>query len=423
MGVNPKGDRRIVVVGGGMSGLSAAVEAADAGLSVVLIEKEAYLGGRVARMARYFPKLCPPGCGLEINFRRLRANPLVEVLTLSEVVAVSGPPGDFTVRVRTEPRYITEKCTGCGACESEARTLVMNSFDYGMSMCKCVGLPHGFAYPARHRLRPEILGTEEAEAIRDACPYGAVDLDMKPDEAEIRASAIIWATGWKPYDAGRIGYLGFGEHPNLITNVMMERLAAPDGPTGGRIVRPDDGGVVKRVAFIQCVGSRDENHLPYCSGVCCLATLKQAEMVLEQNPDAGVFVYFIDMRAFGRYEDVYVRAQLNSRIMLVKGKPGEVTVDRRTGLLTLQVEDQGSGTIVKEGFDLVVLATGMVPNGPPDGLLPGVAADADGFFPGDETVHAGVIPAGCVKRPMDVASSVRDGTGAVVKAIQIARGR
>lgn len=422
MGADPRNGQPIVVVGGGMSGLSAAVEAAEAGFPVVLVEKEASLGGRVARMAKYFPKLCPPSCGLEINYRRLRGNPLVRCLTLSEVVWISGEPGALTVTVRTEPRYVTEKCTGCGACESAARTRLPNSFDYGMSDAPVVGLPHAFAYPARYRLSPEIIGTEEAEAIRDACPYGAIDLDMQAREFDLDASAVIWATGWRPYGAERIGYAGFGMFPNLVTNVMMERLAAPDGPTGGRIVRPDDGSAVKKVAFIQCAGSRDENHLPYCSGVCCLATLKQADMVLEANPEARVFIYFIDIRAFGRYEDVYARAQLNSRIMLVKGKPGEVVREPATGRLSLQVEDQGSGTIVKESFDLVVLATGMVPNAPAAGLREGLDADSDGFLTGLDD-STGVIPAGCVKRPMDVASSVRDATGAVMRAIRMAGGR
>ena len=249
------GNRTVLVAGGGIAGLSAAVEAAEAGLQVILVEREPTLGGRVARMNKYFPKLCPPQCGLEINFRRIRNNPLISVMTMSEVEKIDGEPGDFTVSIRIKPRYVNEKCTACAKCSQAAKTEVPNPFNYGLSTVKAAYLPHEFAYPMRFVIAPEIIGTPEAEAVKAACEYGAVELDMAPQTVEVKAGAIIWATGWTPFDTSAISYYGAGKHRNVISNVVMERLASANGPTGGIILRPSDGRPVKKIAFVQCAGS------------------------------------------------------------------------------------------------------------------------------------------------------------------------
>lgn len=411
------GNRSILVVGGGMSGLSAALEAAEAGFQVYLVEKEPYLGGRVARMNKYFPKLCPPSCGLEINFRRMKNNPLIRFFTMAEVEKIQGEAGNFDVSITIRPRYVNEKCTACGLCEAAATTEVPDPFNYNMSKIKAAGLPHEFAFPMRYVIAPEIIGTEEAEKIKAACPYGAVDLDMKPQTFDLKVGSIVWATGWKPYEAEKILYYGFGKNRNVVTNVMMERLAAVNGPTSGKIVRPSDGGEVKKIAFVQCAGSRDENHLPYCSGVCCLASLKQATYLLDQNPDAQVSIYYIDIRALGKYEDFFTKVQADERITLIKGKAGEIKEDPATGLVTVQAEDQATGKILKDQFDLVVLASGMVPSSATDKVPANIAYDDNGFILGDQEIP-GIIGAGCVKRPVDVSSSVQDATAAALKAIQ-----
>lgn len=411
------GNRSILVVGGGMSGLTAALEAAEAGFPVYIVERQPYLGGRVARMNKYFPKLCPPSCGLEINFRRIKSNPLVRFFTMAEVTKVEGAAGDFDVSITIRPRYVNEKCTGCGVCQEAATTEVANEFNYGLDTVKAIHLPHEFAYPMRYLLAPEVIGSEEASAIKNACPYDAVDLEMKTQELDLKVGAIIWATGWQPYDAANISYYGFGRYQNVITNVMMERLAAFNGPTGGRIVRPSDGAPVRRIAFVQCAGSRDENHLPYCSGVCCLASLKQATYLLEQDPEAQATVFYIDIRALGKYEEFYTKVQADDRVALIKGKAGEITQDPNSGLVTVQVEDQGTGKVLKDQFDLVVLATGMVPNTPVGQFSVSLGVDDYGFVLNDQG-GSGMVGAGCAKLPVDVASSARDATAAALKAIQ-----
>jgi quinone-modifying oxidoreductase, subunit QmoA len=411
------GNRSILVVGSGMSGLSAAIEAAEAGFQVYIVEKEPYLGGRVARMNKYFPKLCPPTCGLEINFRRIKNNPLIRFFTMAEVEKISGEAGNFDAAVKIRPRYVNEKCTGCGACEAAAVTEVANPFNYGLDKVKAAWLPHEFAFPMRYVVAPEVVGTEEGEKIKAACPYDAVDLNMQPQQFDLRVGAVIWATGWEPYDAEKIPYYGFGKHRNVITNVMMERLASSNGPTKGKITRFSDGADVKKIAFVQCAGSRDENHLPYCSGVCCLASLKQATYLLDQNPDAQATIFYIDIRALGKYEHFFSKVQADERVILIKGKAGEIVEDPETGMVTVQVEDQSTGKILKDQFDLVVLATGMVP-GTATAKVPAEAAYDDyGFMLADQAVP-GIIGAGCVKRPVDVASSVQDATAAALKAIQ-----
>lgn len=413
-------NRTILVSGGGMAGISAAAEAAEAGCRVILVEREPWLGGRVARMNKYFPKLCPPQCGLEINFRRIRNNPLVKVITMAEVEKIEGAAGDFTIGIKVNPRYVNEKCTGCGKCADAASTEIGNPFDYGLSSIKSAYLPHEFAFPMRYVIAPEIIGTPEADAVKAACPYDAVDLAMQPETVEVKAGAIIWATGWKPFDTAKIAYYGAGKFKNVIPNVVMERLASANGPTQGMISRPSDGRPVKKIAFVQCAGSRDENNLAYCSGVCCLASLKQATYLLDQDPEARVSIFYIDIRTPGRSESFFTKVREDERVTLVKGKAGEIRENPETGMVTVQAEDQATGKILKEDFDLVVLAAGMVPATATDKVPAEAAYDESGFLLADGQTP-GIIGAGCVKAPGDVSASVQDATAAVLKAIQACR--
>ena len=413
--------RTIVVAGGGIAGLSAAVEAAEAGFKVILVEREPFLGGRVARMNKYFPKLCPPQCGLEINFRRIRSNPLIEVMTMSEVEKIEGEAGNFAVSIRVYPRFVNEKCTGCGKCSEAARTLIPNPFDYGLSSVKAAYLPHEFAYPMRYVIAPEVAATEEVKAIEAACEYGAVEPDMASRSVEIKAGAIIWATGWKPFDISAISYYGGGKHRNVVSNVVMERLASANGPTKGVIARPSDARPVKKIAFVQCAGSRDENNLPYCSSVCCLASLKQATYLLDREPEAEVAIFYIDIRALGRQEGFFDKVRQDGRVRLVKGKPGEITENPETGMVTVQVEDQETGKILRDEFDLVVLAAAMEPSTAGEKIpAAGVVYDENGFVVSNGPVP-GIIGAGCSRRPADVSSTVQDATAAVLRAIQACR--
>ncbi|MCU0728270.1 MAG: FAD-dependent oxidoreductase, partial [Planctomycetes bacterium] len=310
----------ILVIGGGIAGMTAAVEAAEVGHRVVLVEKDACLGGRVLRSHRYFPKMCPPACGFEINVRRIRANPRIEVHTLATVTEVAGRPGNYHVRIRLAPRYVTGvRPLPEGLAESLASERP-DDVNLGMSRTKALYRPHPFAWPAVPVLDRAALSEADAARIRAECPKEALDLDMTEREIEVDAGAIIVATGWRPYDAARIENLGFGRMGNVVTNVMLERLAAPAGPTKGAIVRPGDGKPAENVAFVQCAGSRDERHLPYCSAVCCTATLKQIRYLRERSATAKATVFYIDIRVVGRLEKLYYDILDDPNVSFVKGK-------------------------------------------------------------------------------------------------------
>jgi quinone-modifying oxidoreductase subunit QmoA len=286
-----------------------------------------------------------------------------------------------------------------------------------MSKAKAIRLPHPNAWPNRYFFDRAAVADDEAKKIADACTYGAIDLDAAESTETVEVNAVVVATGWKPYPIENLEELG-GGFSDVIANVQMERMAAVSGPTGGKIKKPSNGEAPANVAFVQCSGSRDVNHLNYCSGVCCLASLKQAQYVKEQLPEAEVTMYYIDRRTPGRNEDFLLKATALEGVKLTKGKVGRI--EEAGGKLKLHVEDVENETIVEAEHDLVVLATGMVPNAVDDDLAVFTRKDDDGFVLDD--VGSNVTVAGVARRPEDVAASVRDATGAAARAL-VAAGR
>jgi quinone-modifying oxidoreductase subunit QmoA len=240
---------------------------------------------------------------------------------------------------------------------------------------------------------------------------------MESKTVDLKVGSIIWATGWKPYDANKLDTYGFGQYPDVITNVMMERLASWTGPTKGKIVRPSDGAAPETIAFVQCAGSRDENHLPFCSGVCCLASMKQATYVRDQYPDAEIYIFFIDIRATDRLEDFYNKVKKDEKIRFFKGKVAKITQDENGKGLVLRVEDTMTEELREISADLVVLATGMQPNTSESPLPVKVPYDDYGFM-ASQIAKPGIYAAGCVRTPTFVSEVVQDGTAAALKAIQ-----
>ncbi len=314
----------ILVIGGGIAGVTTAIEAAEAGCQVILVEKDSAPGWKSGADAPILPQdFVLPSCGLEINFRRLRENPRVTVLTLAEVEEISGSPADYEVTVRLSPRFVTEACTLCGACAEACPAERPDEFNYGLSKTKAAYLPQATAYPARYVI-DRAACPDGCQACKQACLYGAIDLDQKVERKTFRVAAVVAATGWAPYDATKIENLGFGKYPNVVTNVLFERMAAVDGPTGGRILRPSDSKAPQTVAFVQCAGSRDENHLPYCSAVCCAASIKQATYIRTLYPQALATIFYIDVRTLGRLEEFYSAAAADEKVRFVKGKVAKV---------------------------------------------------------------------------------------------------
>lgn len=397
--------------------MTAALEAAEVGHRVILVEKEAHLGGRVMRTHRYFPKMCPPTCGYEINVRRIRRNPRITVHTLATVEEISGSAGNFRAKIKTLPRYVTGKHDLDESVMNQVTSERDNDFNLGMDKTKALYLPHDMAYPPVAVLDRDALSDADAATLQNVCPPDAIDLEMTEKQIEVEIGAVIAATGWRPYDAAKIDNLGFGQCQNVITNVMMERLAAQRGPTGGEIVRPSDGKKAENVAFVQCAGSRDENHLPYCSAVCCMASLKQARYLREKNENSKATIFYIDIRTVGSLEKFYYDMLEDENVVFVKGKVGKIEEEPESKDLALDVEDTLSGETLHEKFDLVVLATGIVPNTADLKIPVNLEYDDYGFVDGSTEVD-GVYAAGCTKRPCDVSRATKDSTAAALKAIQ-----
>ena len=413
----PDGNR-ILVIGGGFSGLTTAVDAAETGVEVIIVEKNPYLGGRVAQLNKYFPKLCPPLCGLEINFRRIKTNPLITFYTMAEVESISGQPGNYDVTIKQSPRYVNDNCVACNACTEACPAERQNEFNFGMDKTKAAYIPFNQAFPQKYVIDSKNCVKDCGKVCKDACKYNAIDLDMKTETIKINVNSVIVATGWNPYDPNKIDNLSYGSVKNVITNMMMERLSSPTGPTGGKIVRPSDGKPVKSIAFVQCAGSRDENHLPFCSYICCLASLKQSTYIREQYPDSKAHIFYIDIRTPGRYEKFYAKVKEDANISFIKGKVAKIEQADGSDDVVIEAEDMKTRKKIKMKFDMVVLATGMEPAGAQK-KIGGVDYSPDGF-----AIPAyGIFSAGCTKNPMDVARSSQDATAAILKAIQAGQRR
>ena len=409
----------ILVVGGGISGMSAAIEAAECGKHVVLVEKNPSLGGRVSQLYKYFPKLCHPTCGMEINLRRLKASKNIRLLTMAEVTGVSGESGNYSVDIKLSPRYVNENCTACGECGKAVSTEFPDEYNYGMKPRKGAYLPFNMAYPQRYVLDARMIGTPDADKAKAACKYDAIDLDMQESTLQLKVGAIIWATGWRPYDAAKIQPYGYDRFPNVITSVEFERMLDPYGPTGGKIQRPSDGQAPNNIAFIQCAGSRDINHLKHCSRICCMATLKQTTYVREKFGDeAKSTVYYIDIRAIDRIDDFYRRVQNDPNVTFLKSKVANITVNRANDNPILNgVDTEGYHRYANE-HDLVVLAVGMEPNVSTDHLPSDVAINVEGFIEADPA-NGAIFAAGCSADALDVNRAVQNATAAALRAIQV----
>ncbi|MGB3648539.1 MAG: CoB--CoM heterodisulfide reductase iron-sulfur subunit A family protein [Desulfobulbales bacterium] len=406
----------ILVVGGGISGLTAALEAAEVGTDVFLVERNPYLGGRVAQLNQYFPKLCPPSCGLEINFKRIKNNRRIRVYTLTEVKDVSGSAGNFQVSLETSPRYVNNNCTGCNACVEVCPEERDNVFNFNMDKTKAIYKAHDMAFPMKYVIDMDAC-TKCGKCV-EACKYEAIELDMEAKSFSLDVASIVWATGWNPYDATKMDKLKFGQSNAVITNMMMERLSAPNGPTEGKILRPGDNKEPESFAFVQCAGSRDENHLEYCSYICCMASLKQITYIRERYPEAKISVYYIDLRTPGKYEKFREKLMADEKITFIKGKVADI-IPEADGGVTVVAENAVTGEKVQEKVDMAILATGMAPAIQTEGAALGLQMDSNGFLLGD--ADAGIIAAGCAKKAADVVTSNQSATAAALKAIQVLR--
>ncbi|MBC8318604.1 MAG: CoB--CoM heterodisulfide reductase iron-sulfur subunit A family protein [Desulfobulbaceae bacterium] len=404
----------VLVVGGGISGLTAALEAAEVGKDVFLIEKKPSMGGRVAQLNQYFPKLCPPSCGLEINFKRIKDNRKIRMYTMTEVKSVSGSAGSYEVTCVTSPRYVNNNCTGCDACTEVCVEERDDDFNFGMGKTKAIYRPHEMSFPMKYVLDKNACSADTLDKIKAACKYDAIDTDMEAKEFTVNVDSIIWATGWNPYDPTKLDNLKYNESNAIITNMEMERLAAPNGPTAGKILRPGDDKEPESFAFVQCAGSRDENHLEYCSYICCMASMKQITYIRERYPEAPIYVFYIDLRTPGKYEKFREKLMSDPNTHFIKGKVADI-IPESDGV-TVVAENAVTGEKVQQKVDMAVLATGMEPAIKSQAAGLGLDIDSNGFVVSNPAT--GMISAGCAKKAADVVTSAQSATAAALKAIQ-----
>lgn len=411
----------VLVVGGGIAGLTAAERLGRAGVRVILVEKAPYLGGRVARLHRFYPRMCPPRCGLVVLITSIGSFPHVEVHLLTEVVqAQKKPSGLHTVTLRKKPRRVKDACTACGRCEEVCPAEKTGGIFPGQRK-KAISGSGGWGHPAAYYIDERFCPGESCSLCVQACPEGAIDLSQQTEEYTIDVEGIIIAAGGKLYDAGLSKEYGYGRLPGVITSMELEALFRPDGPTGGVPRNPFTGRSLHRVAFIQCAGSRNNNHLPYCSGYCCTVTLKQVQYLHQSLKDIQTYIFYQDIRTPGKNEDYYRFIRDEYCPVFIRGLPSEIAYEAESKKLTVKAVDTLSRKTVAGKFDLVVLAAGLVPAALPE--FSGIERDGYGFLSGHgpcdptELRRSGIWAAGCIQGPMDAEGSVKSALAAAAQCL------
>ncbi|KCZ71430.1 polyferredoxin, heterodixulfide reductase subunit A [Candidatus Methanoperedens nitroreducens] len=420
-----------LVVGGGVAGMQASLDLADMGFKVYLVEKEPSIGGRMARFDKVFPTNDCSICILGPKMVEVVRNKNIMIMSYSEVKEVDGYVGNFNVKIEHKPRYLdTSKCTGCAKCSEVCPVEVPYDFNEGFGTRKAIYVPFPQAVPLRAVLDKE--NCINCKACARACESKAIDYDMQTTYTDLNAGIIIGAVGFKTYDPEPGHDFGYGLYDNVITAMEFERLLNAAGPTGGHVIRPSDCREPIRVGFVNCVGSRDKNTNIYCSGVCCMYTIKNAQLLKEKRPETDHTIMYIDIRTpFRSYEESYNRAR-NLGVKFLRGRPVEVKENPENKNIMVRVEDTLANEIRNLEFDLLVLSTGVVPH---DGIhklqqLLKLSKAADGFLmeahpklrPVDTTID-GVYLAGVASGPKDIPYAVSQGSACAGRATILLKNR
>ena len=422
-------ERKALVIGGGVAGIQAALDIADAGYEVILVEKEPSIGGRMAQLSETFPTLDCSQCILTPKMVSVARHPNIKLLTYAEVVGIDGFVGNFNVRIKKKPRYVDiDKCTACGDCEDVCTVIVPNEFEFGRKPRKAIYIPFPQAVPAAYVIDEQsclgIAPLRCGECIK-ACEADAINYDMQPEYIEEKVGAIVVATGYDLYDKNNLVEYGYGEDADIITSLEFERMLSASGPTQGKVIKPSNGKEAKKIVFIQCAGSRDKQHKPYCSSICCMYTAKHALLFKHHVEDGEAYIFYIDIRATGKnYEEFIARVMEEERINYIRGKPAKIY--RQGDKIVVEGVDTLLGKSVKIEADLVVLAMAIVPRNEAEDVarLLKVAIDEHGFFKEAhpklrpvEAVTRGIFFAGCSQAPKDIPASVAQASAAASKVI------
>jgi heterodisulfide reductase subunit A len=416
----------VAVSGGGIAGIQSAIDLANSGLKVYLIEKGTSIGGKMAQLDKTFPTLDCSMCTLSPKLAEVARHPNIELLTYSEITGIEGEAGDFTVKVKKKATYVDpDKCTACEICVAKCPVKVPNEYNEGQGTRKAIYLafpqavPRVFTIDAEHCL---YLNKGKCGNCAKFCENDAINYEDKDEEIEINVGSVILSPGFTPFDASELKQYRL-DHPNVITSLQFERQLSSSGPNEGHVLLAD-GSHPKKIAWIQCVGSRSpEIGRANCSSVCCMYATKEAMVAMEHDPELETTIFNIDVRAFGKgFEEFYQKAKNEKGIRFIRSRPSGVEVDPVTNKLSLKYEVEGNG-INQEEFDMVVLSIGLTPSESSKQLaeISGVETDELGFIKTKidspmETSRPGIFVCGAVQAPKDIPDTVADASGAASKA-------
>ena len=417
-----------LIVGAGIAGINAALDLANSGYKVYLVEKSPTVGGHMAQLDKTFPTMDCSSCITTPKMSEVARNPNIELMTYSEVVSLDGYVGNFQARIERYPHYIDQDtCTGCGHCVDICPVECGNEFDLGMKPRKAIYIPFPQAVPGEYTI--DMNHCIRCGICAGACPTSSVRYNDKPEYVDIKVGTIIIATGYDPYDAKRMQQYGFGRYKNVINALQMERLLSSYGPTEGKVKRPSDLKEPETIVWVQCVGSREftGKGRKYCSRVCCMYATKQARSYKEKHPDSQLFIFYIDLRAFGKgYEEFYNDTAKNYGIKFIRGRVAEI-LEAENDNLIIRAEDTTLQRLVELKVDMVVLSIGLEPRSDIDDIarIFNVTATKteDGFLmeahpklrPVD-TLTEGIFVAGNVVGPKDIPDTVAQAKAAASSA-------
>lgn len=429
------GNNAVLVIGGGIAGIQAALDLANHGVKVYLVEKSPSIGGRMAQLDKTFPTMDCSICILAPKMIECLRHPNIELLTYSEVKEVTGRAGNFTVKVVKKPRFVdASKCTGCGDCTEKCPLRVASEFDMGMGKRKAIFMVFPQAVP-----RVAVIDKDNClffqkgvcRICEKLCQAHAVSFDQKAEEITLNVSSLVLATGVECWNPASISEYGYGRYENVLLSLEFERIINASGPTHGELVRPSDGEKPRTIAFIQCVGSRgDQDGVPYCSSVCCMYATKEAILVREHHPECKVNILYMDLRVFGkRFQEFVTRAREQWGVNYVNGRAAVIMEDSVTQSLLIRYENVAEGKMQELWTDLVVLCPALIPREDNKALAKtlGIELDVDGFLKTNdpllmpvETNVDGVFVCGYCQSPKDISESVTQASAAASKAAEVA---
>jgi heterodisulfide reductase subunit A len=429
---------RALIVGAGIGGMQAALDIANTGYEVLLVERLPSIGGRMAQLSETFPTLDCAQCILTPRTAEVGHHPQIHLHTYSEVESIEGEVGDFRVRIRRHAAYVDwETCTGCGLCQEKCPSKTTSAFERGMGEHKAIYTLSPQAVPNKpviDRQHCRYLQQGRCGICEKLCPVGAIDYRQEDTLIETRVGAVLLAPGYEVYGLENLPEYGAGRVPDVIDALAFERLLSSSGPTAGQIRRPSDGAVPREVVFIQCAGSRDPaKHLPYCSKICCMYTAKQAILYRHRVPEGQAYVFYIDVRAAGKgYDEFVQRAMEEERVIYLRGKVSrlyrEEQPDRRDGKVVVHGVDTLTMRQVQIDADLVVVAMGLCPHPEARRLaeMLGLATDEHGWLlpleantRSNETLRPGVYLAGTGAGPKDIPETVAHASGAAAQVLKL----